>query len=268
MQQPDNCLNCGAPLTTDAMFCTQCGQKTALHRLSLSHLLHEFVHFFTHADKGIFLLIRMLIHNPGQVAREYIGGKRKKYFPPLNFYLIVVGLFVFAQTTFKPAVAINMDQARTQVRKIPDQTVRERRLTKLDRMGKATNFMGKYSNYVNMAVTPLVALLFFLFYRKSGFNYTEHLVANMFFAGMTSLFYVIVITPYLLVTKGSSAYLFGIFFFLLFEMGYRAYGYYGFIGKKGWRHALYAVFVSFITVGAWYMFSRSVITFYIEKGFG
>lgn len=268
MQQPANCLNCGAVLSTGAMFCTQCGQKTAQHRLSLSHLLHEFVHFFTHADKGIFFLIKMLVLKPGQVAREYIGGKRKKYFPPLNFYLIVVGLFVFVQTTFRPSAAVNMNQARTEVLKIPDQTVRERRLAKLDRMEKATNFMARYSNYVNMAVTPVIALLFYLFFLRSGFNYTEHLVANLFFAGMTSLFYIVVITPYLLLTKGSPAYLFGIFFFLLFELGYRAYGYYGFIGKKGWRHVGYAVFVSFITVGAWYMFSRTVITLYIEKGFG
>jgi len=268
MQHAANCLNCGSALAPDTVFCAQCGQKAAQHRLSLSHLLHEFVHFFTHADKGIFFLIKMLIRKPGQVAQEYIGGRRKKYFPPLNFYLIVVGLFVFVQTTFRPSAAVNMNEARTEVQKIPNQTVRERRLAKLDRMEKASNFMARYSNYVNMAVTPIVALLFFLFYRRSGFNYTEHLVANLFFAGMTSLFYIVVITPYLLLTKGSPVYLLGIFFFLLFEVGYRAFGYYGFIGKRGWRGALYAVFVSFITVSSWYMFSRTVITYYIERGFG
>ncbi len=49
----------------------------------------------THADKGLFQLLRDLVIKNGQVAREYVDGKRKKYFSPLNFFLLVAAVFVF-----------------------------------------------------------------------------------------------------------------------------------------------------------------------------
>lgn len=73
-----------------------------MHRLNTAHLSHEVLHFVTHADKGTFYLIRKLAIALGMVAREYIGGRRKKYFNPLILFLIVVGLFVLVQTTFRP----------------------------------------------------------------------------------------------------------------------------------------------------------------------
>jgi hypothetical protein len=53
------------------------------------------IHYFTHADKGIFQLLKALVTQTGTVAREFVSGKRKKYFPPFNFFLIVAALFVF-----------------------------------------------------------------------------------------------------------------------------------------------------------------------------
>jgi hypothetical protein len=74
------CLNCEENLEISAKFCPQCGQKTDTHRLTIGHIVHDSVHAITHADKGIFHLLKDLAVRPGVVAREYIGGKRKKYF--------------------------------------------------------------------------------------------------------------------------------------------------------------------------------------------
>ncbi|MDQ3278288.1 MAG: DUF3667 domain-containing protein [Bacteroidota bacterium] len=267
MHTATHCLNCGKNLSTDMNFCPHCGQTTHVHRLNLPHLAHEVVHFFTHADKGIFYLVRQLAIRPGIVAREYVKGRRKKYFSPLNFFLVVVGLFLFVQVTFKPMQAIDMAAAKAQVQRIPDRTVRERRLVKLERAERATNFMARYSNYVNMAVTPMVALLFFLFFFRSGYNFTEHLVTNLYVAGFNALFFVVIITPFLLWAKGSSLYLFGIYGFLAWEIFYRAFTYYQFIPKKGFRHGLAVFLVALLSVGLWTAFSRGMITWYIDTGF-
>ena len=32
--------------------------------------------------------------------REYVEGKRKKYFPPLNFFLIVAAIYVLVNAAF------------------------------------------------------------------------------------------------------------------------------------------------------------------------
>jgi hypothetical protein len=238
-----------------------------VHRLNFAHLLHEAVHFFTHADKGIFYLVRMLATRPGIVVREYVRGRRKRYFSPLNFFLIVIGLFLFVQTTFKPLQAISMDKAKLEVMKLPDPTVRERRLAKLDRIEKGNNFMAKYSNYINMAVTPLMALLFFLAFYKAGFNYTEHLVAHLYFAGFSALFYIFFITPWLVLSKGKPIYYAGIVVFLLAEAVYRAIGYYQFTQRKGVRGFLYCFAISLVTIMGWAVLSSILFAKYIETGF-
>lgn len=123
-QEAENCLNCHFPLLQKTKFCPDCGQATAVHRLSFSHLLHEMVHFFTHADKGIFYLVRQLARRPGTVIREYVAGRRKVYFSPLNFFLIAVGMFLFVQTTFKPMRVTNLEGAKNAAMQIPDPVVK------------------------------------------------------------------------------------------------------------------------------------------------
>ena len=95
-----NCLNCEENLEVSAKFCPQCGQKTSTHRLTIAHILHDGLHALTHADKGIFHLLKDLAVKPGIVAREYIAGKRKRYFNPFTFFLIMMGLFVVSASYF------------------------------------------------------------------------------------------------------------------------------------------------------------------------
>ncbi len=267
MQPTQNCLNCGAHLSDSDRFCSHCGQLAQVHRLSLAHLLHEGVHFFTHADKGIFYLVKMLATKPGVVVREYVQGRRKRYFSPLNFFFIVIGLFLFVQTTFKPMQMISMDKARQEVRAHPDPTVRERRLAKLDRLERGNNFMAKYSNYINMAVTPLMALVFFLAFYKSGYNYTEHLVGHLYFAGFSALFYIFVITPWLVLSKGKPVYYAGIALFLVWEAVYRAIGYFQFTQRKGIAGFLYCLAVSLLAIIGWAVLSSGLFSRYVETGF-
>ncbi len=57
-------------------------------------------HYIIHADKSIFHLVGELALRPGAVAREYVEGRRAKYFKPVSFFLIVGTLIVFMATTF------------------------------------------------------------------------------------------------------------------------------------------------------------------------
>src|SRR5690349_5843120 len=88
-----NCKNCES--TVDANFCSNCGQKAHIHRITIGHVVHEFIHAVTHADKGFLLLIKKLITRPGIVARQYIEGKRKTYFNPLSFIVITSAIHAF-----------------------------------------------------------------------------------------------------------------------------------------------------------------------------
>jgi hypothetical protein len=83
---PPACLNCGAPVTRG--WCSACGQKATVARLSMRHLVHEVPHAIFHVDRGIVPTLRGLVTRPGVMVTEYLEGKRARYFNPLTLLII------------------------------------------------------------------------------------------------------------------------------------------------------------------------------------
>ena len=165
------CRNCSAPLQNEQRFCGGCGQRTGLARLTMGHIFHDVMHALTHADHSIFSLVKDLIVRPGHVAREYVEGKRKKYFGPFAFLVITVGLasLVVALTGvewFKP---------------IPD--------------ARAGGFLQRHINLVMLIQVPMLAALNWLFFRSERYNYAEHLVFTAYISGIRLLAFALVATP-------------------------------------------------------------------------
>ncbi len=268
MQSP-NCANCDNLLKPQQSFCEKCGQQVDIHRISFGHVIHEGIHFLTHADKGIFFLLKQLAIRPGHVAREYIEGKRKKYMPPVSFFLIMVGLFVLATNSFKTFErSANFAQVKAMFAKEQDVVKRERRLAKINRAEQATKFMNKNSNLVSLLVaTPFVTLIFFLFYIRRKYNYTEHLVANFYFAGFSALFFILLVAPLSHFVNSSQFYFLAITGFLIFEIIYRFIAYYQFMNRKGMKHYLVALLPSVVGVVLWSALSYTIIELYISTGF-
>lgn len=185
--QPTNCLNCSALLETGQQFCGSCGQKTNTHRLTLGHFFHEFFHAFTHADKGIFHLLFGLLIRPGVVAREYIEGKRKKYFNPFTFFLIMMGIYVLSNRIFNPEpIEIHVPAS---IMNIPNEAAKNKAIAMFIRGGEVRNFTSANGNIISMIAIPMIALIFWLSYRKRKFNYAEHLTANMLFTSFANIFF-------------------------------------------------------------------------------
>jgi hypothetical protein len=264
--QPANCLNCGQPLEKALLYCPACGQKAAIHRISFHELWHDVVHYFTHADKGIFQLFVQLAKQPGVVAREYIEGKRSKYFKPLNFWLIVAGMLVFVTGIFyKPndKRSQSMEQA---AQRIQNPVKKQQVLAMAGRTRTVTKITGKYSNVINMVATPLLTVFFWLIYYKGKYNYIEHLVANMYFVGFIMIFYALVFFPLQSIVPPSvSLAILGAFF--LFEIIYRGRAYYQFMGKKGRRPMLKAYLTSLLLSVIWAGLTATLITLYIRGYF-
>jgi hypothetical protein len=168
------CLNCQTPIHTKDKFCKNCGQKANTHRLSMHDIGHELLHAFTHADKGILFLIKELIQHPGFVIKEYIEGKRKKYFSPFTFLLIIVGISTLAMN-WSGFIAENPAYA-----KMPNNPVKD--------------FFTKHVNIVILLNVPLLAMFNTLFFYKQ-LNYAENLVVAAFTSGIRSIFFTLLIAP-------------------------------------------------------------------------
>lgn len=167
-----HCLNCNAALASAQRFCSECGQSADTRRLTVHDIAHAMVHVFTHADHSVFSLVRDLTFLPGRVARDYIDGKRRKYFNPFTFVLVVVGVasLVLAATRF---VDFNRD--------IPTNPV--------------SAFLQNHLNLVILVQLPLLAAFGKLLFRVDKLNFAEHLALAAYTSGFRSIFFTLLVIP-------------------------------------------------------------------------
>lgn len=83
----DACLNCGA--STLGNFCSQCGQKTHIHR-TLWAIGHDLMHGVLHLDGKLWRTLPLLAFKPGQLTRRYIDGERARFVSPMAMFLFSV----------------------------------------------------------------------------------------------------------------------------------------------------------------------------------
>lgn len=260
----NHCLNCGQALQPDQNFCPRCGQKTDTHRLTLRHFLHEFFHAFTHADKGIFHLLKGLITTPGSVAREYVEGKRKSYFNPFTFFLILAGVFVFSSATF------SRDEQKIEpnpyvLARIPTEEGKQKYITTIRRVGEATGFMTKHGNIVAMVAVPFISLLTWLFFYKRKFNYAEHLTANLLFVCFANLIFAVLVFPLQSLFKGNEFHHYFTLSALFLQVIYLSWCLNGFLQLSSTGERTKSALVSLLAIVLWFAFTMTVMALYIYQ---
>jgi len=169
--QTGKCLNCEAELVASNQFCSNCGQKADTHRLNLGHIGHELIHSFFLTYKGFFSLAWEMIYRPGHIAREYVEGKRKKYFSPFSFLVIIVAVSTF--------FVANWDLMLIDVKKV----------------NPVSKFISQHFNLIIFCTVPLIALFSWLLFKRQGKNYAEHLTLAAFVSGERSLFFTLIVVP-------------------------------------------------------------------------
>ncbi len=256
----ESCKNCGERILKRYSFCPNCSQKTAIHKLSVHDVAHDAIHYFTHADRGLFTLVRDLTLKTGIVAHEYINGMRKKHFPPLNFYLIVGFILLIAYNLqYLPPELTAMAQ-----QSVDENTTDIRALYQI-REAKMRLFMIKHSDMLMILALPVTAFSFWLLYIRGKYNFIEHLVACMYMAGYFMLVYAVLIIP--------AAYIFnwpddvGTLAHFGFQIVYSVIFYHRFMQKKTWRGAVRPLLAVLLGGTLWITFTMLINLLYIRTGF-
>ncbi len=234
-----------------------------MHRFTMPHFVHEVFHAFTHADKGVIHLMKNLAIRPGVTAREYIlEGKRKKYFNPFTFLLLVLGFSVFINSYFepygksKPATERSATASSQQVPSADRAAIGQRRATVM-------SMLNKRSNVIAFIAIPIFALIFWLFFRKSGIRYAEHLVALIFFSGFFQ-FVTALLTLTIVLTGRSTAFINQLQ--LGFQLLYLPIAYYQFLNYNKRILYLRTLLASLLALGVWILLSSQAIRLYIVYG--
>lgn len=202
------CKNCGNIF--EGKFCNNCGQKSSTHRFTIKHYFHDALHTFTHLDTGIIHLIKELFIRPGEVIREYIAGARKKYFSPMQFLILGIGVCTFLAITFQL-------MGTTQGGNVPGQS---EGVAEYFRQFNA--FIYKFYNIILFFSVPVSALLSYLFFKSSKYNFAENLVLNTFLSGQRCVIFLL-LAPFLYFFK--KYYFFVIALYFIFFAVYFTWSY-------------------------------------------
>jgi Protein of unknown function (DUF3667) len=169
---PNKCRNCDADVPLGQVYCGHCGQKYATERLTLHEIGHDLLHALMHVDRSALTLVRMLLVRPGTVALNYVRGKRKRYFGPFSFLVVVVAAAsaVIALTGFR---AVSSDSPSVVV-----------------------DFLQSHLNLLMFAEVPLIAVFSRLLDVRSRFNLAEHLVLAAYTSSVRVLFATLILIPF------------------------------------------------------------------------
>lgn len=89
------CASCGSPL--HGIYCAQCGEKR-LETTDLDwrhYFLEALPHELWHVDGKLPRTLRSLFTAPGQLAQDFVAGRRQPFVGPLRLYLVVFIAYAF-----------------------------------------------------------------------------------------------------------------------------------------------------------------------------
>ncbi len=227
-------------------FCSNCGQRSDTHRLTIPHLAHDFFHALTHADKSIFSLLAQLATRPGAVARDYIAGKRKRYFNP-------------PREKWAPDPAV--------LARIPTEEGKANYVLMSSRSAELSGFIQRNGNLVAMIAIPFIALITWSFYRETNYNYAEFFTATLLFVTFSNLFFTLIVYPLQSFYKGTTVQASLPIVGLLLQIVYYTWCYGRFADVPPARARWVKAFgVSFVAVLSWMLLSLLAMSLYMYRG--
>ena len=191
------CPSCGAALTGD--FCHRCGEKRPEARdLTPRHFLRDAAQELTSLEHSKLLrTLRSLLFRPGHLSAEWVAGRRNPYIKPLNLYLAVFALSLFAFSVYEPVSVYNLQavveqDATGRVGLMLEEMAARRGLPKEDFFGRVGekwhDYMSLSSLFLAAAYSLLLQAVFLLFARR---HFVEHLVFSLHFVSFSSLLVVL-----------------------------------------------------------------------------
>lgn len=169
------CLNCGKKLTDK--FCSGCGQKSDVHRITFRNFFfHDVLHGTFHIERGILFTAKQALIRPGKAAIDYVSGKRKPYYNVFLLILLTIGLMLFLRHFYNEII---IEQGRGYVKDT----------SSLNQASKAIdNIFAQKSKIVIFLFVPFAALNSFILFQRKKLNLSEHsIIAGMILLGILLL---------------------------------------------------------------------------------
>lgn len=148
-------------------------ERKTYHRFTFRRVLEDLLDLFL-LNRGLPYTLKELFLRPGRVIDAYLTTGRDHYSHPLKYFVLIAGLYLF--------IVLQLDLYR----EVP-----------LSESGTSTAaemlFRRYFLNYMN--VWMAVGVLFFAMisrrlYRSAGYNFTEHVIANLYATAQVTFLYI------------------------------------------------------------------------------
>jgi len=164
-----HCLNCG--YSFQGNYCSSCGQKASVKKLTWKSLSDEFIHFFTHAEHSFIYTSRSILTNPGNVVKEFLDGKRKKVHKPITFVLIWFAIYKLISAGYTLIIGwLNLEKF-----------TRSEPTLRILWHGSRNKVLTQYENFITiLIIAPILVLLGWIIFRKTKTSFVERWVALIY----------------------------------------------------------------------------------------
>ncbi|WP_157961188.1 DUF3667 domain-containing protein [Lutibacter citreus] len=147
-------------------------------------MLEEISNSIFQVNRGILFTIKELFTRPGKSIREYLEGKRKKHFKPLAFVLLASTLYVL--TTYLTDMNTYLGDSMFGIAESLSKNT-----TDASASVKFLNWLANNNAYSTLLFLPIFSLASYLVFKKSKYNYFEHLILNFYITGQQTVIYLI-----------------------------------------------------------------------------
>ena len=157
------CLNCESTFSAAARFCPHCSQRADTARLSFADMSRVLLHAFVNVERGPLVFSWALLTRPGGIAREYVEGRRRRYYGPFATLAVLVGL---------AALALQLSGFQALSREVPT---------------APAAVLQQHFNLVLLVQLPLLGVACALLFRDARLTLPEHMVLVAYTLGMRAV---------------------------------------------------------------------------------
>lgn len=148
-----DCANCGHELAAD--YCAHCGQhRRGSERLQVREIITRSCEHLLDFDSAFMRTFVGLFRRPGEVCREYVQGRRKRYMNPFAYFVLsgTVGLLVSAFAGWLMGAPVAPDE----------------------------EFIADHGLWILLAMLVPLAVTWWKLFAQSGYNLAENYVFALY----------------------------------------------------------------------------------------
>ena len=176
-----NCKNCDKHI--EGNFCGNCGQNTKIGKIDYKHVVNEIPDSLFQLNHGLLFTIKELFLRPGIRIREYLDGKRKNYFKPISYVLLLSTIYGLSSGL--------VDQKTLLGKFIQGISVAYAEDFKSNFVLEILDWIVSNHAYTTLILLPFFAMASYLVFIDFKLNYFEHIVINAYIAGQQAIIYFI-----------------------------------------------------------------------------